>query len=245
MIRRLAILACLLVACAWSPMEPNPAVLALYRKQQTTTPWYLSGGVSAANCVAAYAGKGAASESASRSNLSNPGTYTLTPSATPPSWASGTGWKMNGSSTYYNTGLVPDLTVSTWSIIAKFNGGSSTGVRAVVGCGNSGYNQMFVIARSNSGGNRYYTKNNKERYQSGASTNGVLAQAGLACYYNGSLDYTFSALTTGAVTESLSIGAWHIGAGYYYNDDGYITSVAIYNTTLTQAQVQSIGAAMP
>jgi len=41
-------------------------------------PWWLSGGIAAANCVAAYQPKGAASLEASYVNLANPGTYNLT-----------------------------------------------------------------------------------------------------------------------------------------------------------------------
>ena len=42
------------------------------------TPWYLAGGVSAANCVAAYLAKGAASYAASKANLTGDTDYDLT-----------------------------------------------------------------------------------------------------------------------------------------------------------------------
>ena len=45
--------------------------------------WWLSGGVSAANCVAAYQPIGATSLAASYTNLANPGTYTAAPGVAP------------------------------------------------------------------------------------------------------------------------------------------------------------------
>lgn len=53
-----------------------------YRRAAAAVPWYLAGGVSAANCIAAYQPKGASSLEASYVNLANPGTYNLS-GATP------------------------------------------------------------------------------------------------------------------------------------------------------------------
>jgi len=54
-----------------SPIASPGAVAAI--------PWYLSGGIAAANCIAAYQPKGAASLAASYANLPNPGTYNAVP----------------------------------------------------------------------------------------------------------------------------------------------------------------------
>lgn len=56
------------------------------------TNWWLAGGIAAANCIAAYQPKGAASYAASLVNLNNPGTRNLTNTGTDPSWDSTNGW---------------------------------------------------------------------------------------------------------------------------------------------------------
>lgn len=58
--------------------------------------WWLSGGISAANCIAAYAPKGAASLAESYVNLNAPGTNNATP-VVAPNFDALTGWGFTGS----------------------------------------------------------------------------------------------------------------------------------------------------
>src|SRR5574338_141498 len=60
--------------------------------QAATAPWWLSGGVSPPDVVAAYQPKGAANLAESYINLANPGTYNASP-AVSPGWSSLTGWE--------------------------------------------------------------------------------------------------------------------------------------------------------
>ncbi len=64
-------------------------------KQTSAAAWWLSGGISAANCIAAYQPKGAADLAASYVNLANPGTYNAAPGVAP-TWAAADGWTFGG-----------------------------------------------------------------------------------------------------------------------------------------------------
>lgn len=83
------------------------------------TSWWLSGGIPAANCIAVYQPKGAASYAASKINLANPGTYDATEGVAP-SWAAETGWTGNGSTMFLITGLAN----SGYSIVFRYSGAS-------------------------------------------------------------------------------------------------------------------------
>lgn len=80
-------------------------------------PWYLAGGVSPANCIAAYQPKGAASYAASLVNLANPGTYDCTEGVAP-TWDIA-GWSFDGTDDYLITGFgtsALETTQLTWAI---------------------------------------------------------------------------------------------------------------------------------
>lgn len=86
-------------------------------------PWYLAGGIPAANCIAAYQAKGAVSLATSYVNLANPGTYDLT-LGTAPVWDATNGWQFNGSTgkRYLITGLTH---ASGWSLALQFTGSAA------------------------------------------------------------------------------------------------------------------------
>ena len=88
--------------------------------------WWLSGGISAANCKAAYAPKGAASLVASYSNLNAPGTNDAAP-GTAPTWDATNGWIFNGTNQYLTTGIVP---AAGYSMIVRFSNLTSDGYLA-------------------------------------------------------------------------------------------------------------------
>jgi len=86
-----------------SPIASPGAVAAI--------PWYLSGGIVAANCVVAYDAKNAASQAASYINLNNPGTNDAVVGSAP-TWAAGSGWTFDGIAQYL---YVPIQAASHWS----------------------------------------------------------------------------------------------------------------------------------
>jgi hypothetical protein len=67
--------------------------------------WWLAGGISAANCVAAYQAKGSSSYAASKVNLNQPGTNDATDGTGYPTWDPSTGWSFNGIDQYLSVGV--------------------------------------------------------------------------------------------------------------------------------------------
>ena len=82
--------------------------------------WWLSGDISAANCIAAYQPKGVASYAASKINLANPGTYNLEDAGdtSVPSWNGATGWNFDGSDDKLYASGYPHIDTD-FSIIAR------------------------------------------------------------------------------------------------------------------------------
>lgn len=204
-------------------------------------PWYLAGGVAAANCKAAYQPIGAASLAASYTNLANPGTYDAAP-GTAPTFATGTGWTFNGTSQYLNTGITP---VSGGSMIVRFSGGSSTGDRCLIGCDVWSNPVVWLLHRWASvnpnivsyGNGAYVTP-------TGALNSGVLCVAGNQGYRDGSANGTTIGAWSGSMTQTLVIAARQEAGVKSYFYAGDIQAVAVYDTTLTGAQVAAITTAM-
>lgn len=92
-------------------------IITTNKKKSPAIPWYLSGGISAINCIGAYQGKGAASYDASKINLANPGTYDLIDTGHVPStWSSDNGWS-GETGKYLATGITP---LKTWTIAVRY-----------------------------------------------------------------------------------------------------------------------------
>lgn len=203
--------------------------------------WYLAGGVSAANCIAAYTPKGAASLAASYDNNAAPGngladgTYDAAPGVAP-SFDTATGWTMGGK--YLATGITP--TDTTWSAIIRFSNATGNGNDyCLFGALTSGTRTFFIQRKTLS--NHQYG-NGGSLAKSGALTQGVLAIAGSTGYLNGTSEGTIGAGTAPAV--QVYIGALNISGSALQPTDGTIQAFAIYNATLSAAQVAAISAAM-
>jgi len=204
--------------------------------------WYLAGGVSAANCVAAYQPKGAASLAASYTNLATPGTYTAAP-GTAPTFAAATGWSFaQASSTYLTTGIVP---ASGWSAIVRlsdaiYNSSASAPVLGSGVVGSSNSFQLIPIETTNAlslfvYGNAF---NNSTKV-----TAGVLALAGSSMYIDGSSAGSVGGTFSGSGV-ALVIGAHNNAGTIARHVTAKIQAIAIYNTTLTAPQVAAFSAAM-
>lgn len=196
-------------------------------------PWYLAGGVSAANCVGAYQAIGAADQASSYTNLANPGTYTLTTAAAP-TWDIATGWKGNGTSQYLQTGVA--ISTTNFSFIMRFSGGSNRS-QAHGLAGNyafgfyHGNNQTYLF---NSGG-------------AGVAT-GVIIASGILCItptdgYRDGVDIG-NTVATSSPNTTLPLLAMYNNSSYSNFADFYIQAAAIYNAALTPAQVVAITAGM-
>ena len=216
-------------------------VLGSGRGAAATADWWLSGGVSAANAIAVYQPIGAASLAASYTNLANPGTYNAAPGVAP-TWSAVTGWSGNGAA-YLTTGIYPPW--GGWTFIARYSN-AVTGV--ILGASSVINSQRTVqIYPYYADNNRIYLHNGRARRTTGIrSESGVMAISGSLCYFNGSLDTVsdwFSTAESGTYGELFLVAQSLDGApAAYFN--GTIQAVAIYNTTLSAAQVAAISSAM-
>jgi hypothetical protein len=208
----------------------------------TATPWYLSGGVSAANCVAAYAAKGAASAAASYDNLASAATNYNLIAVGAPGWSASAGWGVLGTANYFKTGIMPDTTSQAWTAIVRFTGCPSTSARGIFGIDGLAA-KNFGIMRNGASAFTYVNRNAVNG--TGVLTDGYLAVAGIYGYSDGNLDATIAVTGGSAGSSQMFLGCWSYNGNPQYGFGGYITSFAVYNSTLTQAQVQAIGAAMP
>ena len=200
--------------------------------------WYLSGGVSAANCVAAYAPKGAASLAASYTNLANPGTYTAAPGVAP-TFDTATGWTF-AASAYLTTGITP-ANDRSWSMIVRYTNAAANVNNILAGSYVTPDNGFFLRPLSTTGVN-YANGNGNTKVMPGLAA-GVLCVAGLAGYRSGTAEATL----TGAApspTVAIMIGALNFSGSPIQAFVGKIQAIAIYNTTLTAPQVAAISSAM-
>lgn len=207
--------------------------------------WWTAGGIASLTCVAAYQPKGAASLALSYINLASPGTYNAAP-GTAPTWDVVNGWKfLTASSQYLGTGIYPS---SGWSLICRFsNAAAVIGANCFFGEADVGNVRRLYISGVDA-------TNTGVRYANGATilvapvlTSGVLAVAGQQGHRNGVADGgAIGAWSGGAAIYPILIGANDYTASPPYRAyaTGYFQAGAIYNTTLTPAQVLAVTNAM-
>ena len=207
-------------------------------------PWWLSGGIAAANCVAAYQPKGAASYEASKVNLNSPGTYDAVDGTAYPTWNATNGWMFNQSFLQYlTTGLIPIVTSYNWSLMVRYS--------------NADTNTQYTGIAGRYVSNRYFCLLQKEysltgfRHGSGtleagqSLTSGVSGFCGNQAYQNGTNVGQISITVGASTTVPMSIGALQTGAttwSYYFT--GNILALAVYDSTLTPTQVGLLTTAM-
>jgi hypothetical protein len=202
-------------------------------------PWYLSGSIAAATCLAAYQPKGAASLAASYDNLAAPGngladgTYDCTLGVAP-TWDVVSGWIFGGTQ-WLNTSVINQ---GGWSLIIKFSNITNSGG---LSGSYSDFNKRFILQPN-------YVPWSAVIYQNGGYlvvapviTAGVLALAGQQGYRNGFIDGGTIPAWSGVNSVTVKIGAMENGDAPI---KGNIQAEAIYNTTLTPAQVLAVTNAM-
>ena len=207
-------------------------------KQASAAAWWLSGGISAANCIAAYQPKGAADLAASYVNLANPGTYNAAPGVAP-TWDAADGWIFNGVNQYLVTGLIA---AQGYSMIVQFSGVTENKVNKLCGCNAPGSKSRFLISTNINLNNITYQYGHDAKLAAPSMAAGNLAITPAAGYRNGTGETTFSGSWTGTGIE-IHIGATKEDAGIIYGQSE-IQAFAIYNTPLTAPQVAALTAAM-
>jgi hypothetical protein len=133
-------------------------------------------------------------------------------------------------------------------MIAKFDNQSTAATRSVAGTTAAAFGRFFLHAASASG-RQYGNGDSGDTLSVAGSVSGqnVMAFAGKAAYLNGASEGTISA-GSGGTAKSVFVGSDSDSGGAQINPlsaNSYISSIAIYNSTLTSNQVVAIGAAMP
>lgn len=204
--------------------------------------WWLSGGIDAANCVAAYKAKGAASYVTSKVNLTGNAAYDLVDTGHAPSWDA-TGWYFPDTrDKYLDTGFIP---LCTYSVIVRV----SDQVQAI---GGEAYNWFGA------GAARYFIEvygspslglvygNNGYTTVGGYPTEGIFGLlANTGWQENSKVVAAIDGYSPHILDYTLLIGGRHYPDDYLYAGCvGKIQAMAVYNYQLTDAQYLAVWAAM-
>lgn len=220
---------------------PGSGVRVVQPGGAAAVPWYLSGGIAAANCLAAYTPKGAASLAASYDNNAAPGngladgTYDAAP-GTAPTFNAATGWTFNGRTQYLLTGLTP---ASGYSMLFRLSNVGNEGRIGSYGEGSS----RFYIRPSDGSGNLWYG-NGGYLVVAPNLVSGVVGTAGQQGYRNGVADG--SAIGAWDVVNpcALVIGACNANTVLSWFLAASIQALVVYNITITAVQVLAVSVAM-
>jgi len=197
--------------------------------------WWLSGGISAADCLIAYQPKGAADYAASKVNLANPGTYNATESTSTIAWTTETGWDNTATGRYMKTGFSDWL--REYSLIIKFSDIAS-------GTYLLGDNDNCLYIRTGGRVANYGEGANKSSTFIAITdfTSGVMAISDRTAYKD-KVAYG-SALQESAndLTAEIFLFGGYLGGSYVVL--GKIQAFALYKITLTGTQVGLLGTAM-
>ena len=207
-------------------------------------PWSLAGGVTAANCLAAYQPKGAADYAASKVNLANPGTYNCSDGAAYPAWDATNGWQfVTASSQYLNTGLKADTCAKTGSFLSRL--ASQLGNTAYYTSGASNGSEYFGGWRIRSESLSYPLLYCANTNNTGTDVTGshVIGGAGAVAYRDGSPVLTVTQ-STSSINFDIYIGCTNNSGTAANFNTGNVLAIAYYNTTLSDAQVAAISTAM-
>ena len=204
--------------------------------QQSAANWWEAGGATGA--VAVYQPIGAADLSTSYNDLSGNGN-----NATPgvaPTWDAVNGWKFSGTQ-YLNTGIVP---TPSYSMAVRYTNATIAG-RILVGQTDAGAvaNRFVIQAFDGAGANVVYSNSSSGfSFVPPGLASGVLAISGASAYRNGIFDIALPA--DGIYLFQIVLGGYNAGGTPAPNFNGNMQAFAIYNNTLSAAQVAAISAAM-
>ena len=197
--------------------------------------WWEAGGVTAANCIAAYTPKGAASLAASYDNNAAPGngladgTYDAAPGVAP-TWASGTGWTFNGINQYL---ICSYGFPSGTSVLVRYSGVNTAGNVAIFG---QDKNRLKPAV----GATQEYKYGGTSAFALHvAAAAGVMGMTPSAAYFDG---VSLGTITPGALYDVQPVWIGGQQPGSY--SACVIEALAIYNTTLSAPQVLAVSTAM-
>lgn len=234
-----------------NPATPTPPVVI---------PWYLAGGVSAANCIAAYQAKGAASYAASKINLINPGTYNLIDGVSP-TWDAINGWTFDGITTYLRTeNLYQAITTNNCSIVIGYSNLNNTVNSRLFGCYYENYDPPYQYSSFNLSNKitPSYRVYNTEILET--VVNGSLPVTSIVSFCSDNTQYLNGVVDSGIVystgdnTNTYAMIELYLGCFHYKDttpDEGAyqlanykLQAIAFYNAILTPSQVSAITTAI-
>ena len=202
-------------------------------------PWYLSGGIPSANCIAAYLATGVANIGASYANLANVGTYTLTnPGAAAVTWDATNGWK-GVVNAYLDTGINATAIAGTWTILVRYTAAENA-TQFLFG---SQEGSKFWFANPRYSGDaviRYGLVGSTENVAPSLEA-GIIGLAGNQPYRNGAADGAAISVTPATLTKVYITNTY---GGITAPHAGYIQAAVIYDIALTAPQVAAVTAAM-
>jgi hypothetical protein len=203
-------------------------LMGVNRSSAPVIPWYLTGNIPLANCIATYQPKGAVSQALSYKNIAHPGTHDAGVGVAP-IWNVVTGWTGDGATTYLTTDIMP--TDGTWSFICSYSGATAGTL-----FGSSQAQNLAIYPVQTGVWYRYGTS-----ALVGANlASGVLGMAGIHDYRNGSSDGDRASSTADSVPFYLL--ARNASSKLFFA--GNLLSFACYNITLSPAQMAAVSAAM-
>jgi len=198
--------------------------------------WYDDDG-NVDNCVAAYDAIGASSLSDSYTDESGNGNDAAP--GTAPTWASGTGWTLNGSTQYLTTGIEP--TGAGYTVAVRFSGAAGTVIECVLGAGRSSDGDaMSLFPRDTTDDNRH-VYGDAALAQGVRLASGVMVLAGSVAYVDGaSVGDTGGTYAPSVQDATLYIGCRNNRGTAVNFFGGNVQCVAIYSDTLTAQKVSDI-----
>ena len=208
------------------------------RATTVASSWWLSGGITPANCIAAYQAKGAADYAGSKVNLANPSTYDAVDGAAYPTWDITNGWKfVNPSSQYLTTGGIQPAGDQTWSMIARYSNLTTPSWAGLVQTDGGGI-CLNMVVWSNAGSYRIYVTGNKLVNSASKDAAGIIALAGRQGYFDGLAEVAL-----------IDVGSCITGNLQFCKEGGnyisvYIQAFAIYNIVLDATQIGLLTTAM-
>lgn len=204
--------------------------------------WWLAGDIPSINCKLAYQAKGAANYAASKVNLANPGTYNLLDTGGAVSWDATNGWMFSGSN-YLNTQFVLDKpyvfawrykdygTALWWT--GQFGTYNAAGNTTIAGI--TPVNTWSAFANTTYGSQFTYTRQSASTFIMNVDN----------IYDNGILIKTLSSKTDPAEHKSCYIGGFNKNDGAVFRGTDFdMLAFAIYDSTLSAAQITALNAAM-
>lgn len=204
--------------------------------------WWLSGGISEASVVAAFAAKGAASQAASKTNLAGAGE--LIDGASVPSWSAATGWQWaGGGDANYDTSWKP---TDPSSIIIRYSGVTSGTYTFLCGITEITPIRRYYLYPYDGGGGSTAGYGENDTTFAGVAGAGTMGLARNQAYADGSPTGTAISLTwNGGTAASLPIGGrFSLGVMDAGGGAKNILAVAMYSVELSAAQMLAVHTAM-